>query len=295
MNNIIVLSGGGVRGILQARILRLLQDKGLLNDLKFIIGSSVGAINGAILASGIHQMSYIDDNYESFLKQAFKKKVFRIPPFPIYDKKNFINVWNDMMGLIYMKDLKIPLITTSVELTEKKMCFFKSYKDEFKDDIVLKYVIRSFAAPLYFGTIKDSVEKKVYMDGGCGADNIPIFEGLFEAIKLGLLKDDLNIIIVGTGYSDISETYEDLSKENNIQQVLDFMNPKDGGLARSMARSRQIDSLTFLAKSMGFSFQYYDIQIDKKLDKMDGLQYMEEYKRLGTIAAEKPLAEYKHG
>lgn len=286
---VLVLSGGGVKGTLQIEILKELEKRGELKNIDFIIGSSVGAINGSLLATGFRSAKDICDIYPDMIKKIFKRKL--IPP--IYDRKNFIDAWHKMFDPIEykMKNLKIKMIISAIDFAEKKTHFFKSWKDGDKDENVLDVVLRSFAAPFYFGFLPDPNTRRVYGDGGMGNDNIPITEALLEAINLDMFTEDsVKFIVVGTGFTNISESYDKVSKEGFVRQTLDFMNPGDGGYARAVARSEQLGQLEFICKKFNnFHFDYYDIEIPKELDKMDAVKYIPQYKDYGMKASVKPL------
>lgn len=286
---VLILSGGGCKGVLQVEILKELEKRGELNDLSLIVGSSVGAINGTILASGKLTAQQLRDTYPDMLKEIFKKKLFSFIP-PIYDRNNFVKVWQKLIGSMKMKELKVPMVISTIDFCKKESHFFKSYKDTNVDEDVLTVVQRSFAAPYYFGFLPDSTTQRVYGDGGMSTDNLPIVESILETIGLDWMNDEVKLIIIGTGFVDISEPFDKASKENFIQQIFDYMNPGDGGLARAMSRTNQLGQLKFITNTYSnIHYDYYDIQIPKSLDKMDALNYITQYQQFGLQASLKPL------
>ncbi len=286
MKRILICGGGGVKGALQVEILKEIEKRGELDELDLIMGTSVGAINGSILASGKLTAEYLSKLYPELIKRVFKKKFF--PSFPIYDRKNFIEVWMDIVGMQKMGSVKIPLIITSVDFVEKKTHFFKSWEDT--NEYILTVVLRSFAAPLYFGMIPDDKTQRVYGDGGMGDDNLPITEGILEVINKGWIDEEVKFTIVGTGFSDIKEDYDHVKKQKTVAQLIDFMKPSDGGFARMVSRQKQIGQLEFISKKFNnIHFDYYDIEIPKRLDKMDNVKAFDEYISYGYKASQKPL------
>lgn len=59
-----VLGGGGLRGAVQIGMLRALLERGITPDL--VVGTSIGAINGAIVAKN-PQLSVLDDLFDAWL------------------------------------------------------------------------------------------------------------------------------------------------------------------------------------------------------------------------------------
>lgn len=287
MKKILCLSGGGAKGVLEVEILKELEKRGELENIDMILGSSVGAINGSILASGKLTMEQLAKIYPDMLKKVFKKKLISFPP--IYDRKNFDKAFSEIIGNIYFSAVKIPLVISSIDFVEKRTHFFKSWEDG--NERLIHIVEKSFAAPFYFSLLNDSESKKCWGDGGCGNYNIPIIPAILESIaKKWLQSEDVKFIIVGTGYSDISEKYEDVKKEGFVRELLDFMSPKDGGIARLTSRQEQIGCIQFLSKYFqNIHFDYYDIEIPKKLDAMDNIKAYNDYVKYGFEASKKPL------
>ncbi|MEM4261084.1 MAG: patatin-like phospholipase family protein [Candidatus Woesearchaeota archaeon] len=282
----LVLSGGGVKGTLQVEILKELEKKGELKNLNFIIGSSVGAINGSIIASGKISAVNLCQIYPDMIKSIFKKRL--IPP--IYDRRNFIDIWRRRIGVVKMKDLITPMIITAIDFAGKKTHFFKSWED--KEEDVMNVVLRSFAAPFYFGFLSDCANTgRVYGDGGMGDDNLPITEAILEAVNLDWFnEEEVKFIVIGTGYVDITEKCDVVAKEGFIRQTLDFVKPSDGGFARMVSRTEQLGQLEFICKKFkNVHFDYYDIQIPKSMDKMDAVNLIPQYKEYGLKASIKPL------
>jgi len=283
MKKVLILSGGGAKGSLQIEILKNLENKNLLNDIDLIIGSSVGAINGSMLAYG-YDASYIKNLYPDMIKKIFKKRFFKIP---IYDRNNFVKIWNNLIGSHFlMRNVKIPIIISTTDFLSKKTHYFKSYDD--LNEPLLHPVLKSFAAPYYFGTISDDKKRRVYSDGGAGYDNYPITEAILETLKY--IKEEIHFIIVGSGFENNKENYDKIKNRGVLWQLKTYMFPLDGGFARVSSRENQIGQLEFICKQFNnIHFDYYDIEIPKKYNKMDKIKYIDKYFEFGDIASQKPL------
>jgi predicted acylesterase/phospholipase RssA len=288
--NILILSGGGCKGYAQVQVLKKLEeDYGTLcyyYDL--IAGSSVGAINGAMAASGRIMMANLEFIYDSMIRKVFKKSWFPLKT-PMYDRKNFIEIWNEKIGMMKMGDCKTKLQITSVNLCDRRNHFFKSWEDCDGVEYLVSQVCKSFAAPLYFGSLIDDLNKSVWFDGGTSNANLPLTYGLVEAFLLWP-NDEWHFDIIGCGYADQSLSFKDASKYNWFKQLFQFFDLKDGGLAREMARQEQIGAIQIIAESSTkISFNYYDIVIPENMDKLDGIKYLSEYKKFGEEMAKTPL------
>lgn len=286
---VLVLSGGGCKGFVQVQVLKKLEEMNgpLHESYDLVCGSSVGSINGSMLASGRITMSRLDEIYVPMIKRVFKKRRFCIPR---YDRTNFYKVWMDEIGHIQMKDCLTKLQITSVNLCDGRNHFFKSWTDDGEKYLVSE-VAKSFAAPFYFGSFIDSSNKCVWLDGGMGVANIPVAYGLIES-KLLWPKDKWHFDIIGCGFVDESISFAEAKKYRVFRQLGRYFDLGDAGLARSQVRQEQIGAITQLAKSSSnISFRYYDSVIPSKIDKLDGIEYLEDYKQIGIKMAKKPLIE----
>lgn len=286
---ILILGGGGCKGTLQIEVLKELEQNEKLNNIDLIIGSSVGAINGAILATNKLTATQLRNIYPDMIKYIFKKKPLPIPP--IYDRNRFFEVWNIYIGNnVKLGNVQKKLVISTIDFCKKEPHFFKSWKPDDSQENMNIVVARSFAAPYYFGFLADPNTQRVYGDGGMGYDNLPISEALLETIGLNWFNEEIKFIIIGTGFVDITEQYKDVSKKGFIKQTLDFISPNDGGFCRASSRIKQLTHLKFIcSKFNNVHFDYYDIQIPKELNGIDKTCYITEYQKYGLEASKKPL------
>ena len=293
MKRIAVLSGGGAKGLIQVSCMAALQSAGKKDFNKgydLIIGSSVGAINGTILALNAMTPQELLINYPGMLNKIFAKKFLHFVP--VYDRKNFQSCWiNILPVLTKLKECKTKMVISSVDVCEDTTHFFKSWEKEDGEMLAMSAVEKSFAAPFFFGQIADYTNQKVWFDGGCGSYNIPIDFAYIEAQLLGWVgTEEVCIDAYGTGFSDEPTPFEKASKQNFLEQLWNFMVPPDGGMARVQSRLDQVRKMTKIASTLkNIHFEYYDVQIPKKLDKMDDIKHKIEYAEFGKKMAEKPL------
>ena len=296
MKRILCLSGGGVRGVSQLQVLKKLEDEvGPLHEAyDLIIGTSVGAINAAIISTGKISMNDLDTKYDAMIDKVFKKRGFFKKP--KYDRNNFVTEWDSIVGEGFnYGDAKTRLMITTVDLVSDINIFYKSWHDDDATESMTDIVCRSFAAPLYFGQIVDNEKKLVYSDGGIGNANLPLNEAKLQAEAFGWYDDgeEVEIHAIGTLFSPPDTPFKDVAKGRWINQIMDYMKPSAGGLARAQSSMDQIRRMKYIcSKIPSIKFKYWDSIFDKKKLKLDGLKYMDEYRKQGELMALAPLVQF---
>jgi hypothetical protein len=292
MKKVLVLGGGGAKGAIQIMALKEHQKRvgmPLWSYYDLIVGTSVGSIHGALIASGKVSIDFLNMTYNKFLQKIFKTKhLFHIPK---YDRMNFIDLWAELVGLNFlMKDVKTKLLVTSVDICENVNHYFKSWEEKDGNELLFEIVMRSFAAPYYFGHLHDYKNHKVWSDGGIGTSNLSIEEALVECVLLNWTKENLHFDVMGCGFINDNIAFKDAIKFKSIKELFKFIDPANGGLARSQSREDKIRRIIKLGNSFtNFSFDYWDVEINSKHDGMDKIQYFKEYQQYGKVMGFKPL------
>lgn len=293
MKKILVLDGGGAMGVIQCAFLEALEKRigrRLSEEFDLIIGSSVGSVIGGAIASNYYAMDWISTMIINNLPTVFKKnawyKKYK------YDRDNVKQLFDVNFPNVYMRQLHTKFICTSVNVVDGKTHFFKSWESKDGELPLYKAIERSFAAPYYFGPIIDEENKAVWLDGGTGIDNSPTLEALIESIRqLWFQNEKVFVLSVGTGSPDLSQSFSEAKKLASfwgglIRQVIYFMDPDDGGLARKQATQTKCYTLSSLSENLNnFKFYRVDKIVDKKLNTMDGIQYIKEYVDIGKELA----------
>lgn len=294
MKKILCLSGGGTMGVAQLQVLKKLEKEAgrpLHQEYDLIIGSSVGAINASIIATGSITMDGLDRVYDKMIHKIFKKRgLFKKPK---YDRNNFVKAWGEIIDPNYLfGGAKTNLMTSTVDLVEDTNHFYKSWHE---DDATMKMtdlVCRSFAAPMYFGQIVDRTKRMVYADGGVGNANLPLNEAKLQAEAFGWYRDgeEVEIHAIGTLFHEPQATFEEVAKGRWLKQVLEFIQPTEGGLARAQSVKDQIRRMEYICSHIPtIKFKYWDRAFDKKKLKLDGVKYLDEYRKQGELMAVQPL------
>jgi len=281
---VLVLKGGGVKGYLQACCLAELESEGLdISGMDLKVGTSVGAINAAYLSCGKRAVD-LSKMYPGMVSRIFKRGWF--PRFPLYDRVHFAKVWGELIGAKKLGDVLGRLMITSVDRVEDVPHFFKSWESKDSGLDLSEVIQRSFAAPYYFGQLVDRVAGKVWLDGGVGIDNLPLEYALVEILLLGWLEDEVEIYSFGTGYVRKEVDFEKVSRGGVVGQVMDFIKPGSGGLAREMSSQEQVRRVRKVSNELGqVKYYHYDIAIPAEIDGMDKVKCLDAYREYGKLMA----------
>lgn len=225
--NILVLSGGAVKGLSQIGALHCLESHGLLKDIHTIAGTSAGSMVGLMYCIGYQPMELF-----KVLKLIDFKSTKKIETYNIINKYGFddgsrmILVLEKLMNAKnYNKDItfkelykktNINLIVTGTCVNDKKVYYFSH--NNYPKMRVLDAVRISISIPVLFTPV--IYENKVFVDGGC-MDNFPIH----------LFNDRLNNVI-GIYVADHRDKHEEIKTisdylNNTIQCFLEGMSQKD--------------------------------------------------------------------
>lgn len=188
----LTLGGGGAKGSYQIGVLKALNEEGLLNDLKVVSGTSIGAFNACLVMerSNYERMESMwlkIDNHEMFghLDRLKQDKLGIFDQTKMYEilvanqDKEVLNN-SDIKGLVVAGKVKeVSLIKQlSKHNMEEKVFHLNKLKDPHRA------VLASSSIPIVFGPTK--IHNNYYVDGGI-LNNLPI--------NL-LVKEKCNVIIV---------------------------------------------------------------------------------------------------
>jgi len=215
----IALSGGGIRGLSHAGALKALEDNNIKIDA--IAGTSSGSIVATLYAMGISPY------YIYILSKKYAKELLGENNFPIISEiRNFIqnkklkltgfksgeriekafNQIANKRGIKSIKEISMPLLIPSVDISESKEYIFTStipeQNDKYIDDISIGTAIRaSCSFPVVFSPCK--YKDHIFMDGGI-LNNTPALElKKFEVDKIISIKFDSDKITKTSNVMDI--------------------------------------------------------------------------------------------
>lgn len=281
---VLVLDGGGAKGVMQSILLKEVEErigKPIYEIFDLIVGTSVGAILGGIYASGAMSADKCHKLFKDNITKIFKKRAFRLPK---YSNKALTKIFENEIGKEFLLGhSKVPFICTAVNMVDGRTHYFKSWERRDSRIRLIDAVNRSSAAPLFFGSIKDEITQSVWLDGGIGNANNPVLEAVVEVLRQEwLANNNVHIFNVGTGYRDGELTYKEASRSRTLKQLAFFINPSYGGLARDQSVKSRVTQLEALSKIVdGLTYQRIDNVISEKIDKLDGVKFVDEYEKIG--------------
>ena len=244
----IALSGGGIRGIAHAGVLKALEDNGIKIDI--IGGTSSGSMIAMLYASGyspyhIYRLfkKYSKDIVEINTKPIIKNYMLnkRITLKGLKTGNSVERVFDEIInkqGIYNMKDIKMPVVVPTVDLMDCKEYIFTNNppqkEDKYITDISVGKAIRASSS---FSAVFSPCEYKehAFIDGGA-LDNIPVEEvkkqGADVVIGVKFNSDEItpdsNIMDMTMKTIDIMGTK---ISEENLQQadyVLNVYTDKTG-------------------------------------------------------------------
>jgi NTE family protein len=183
------LSGGGARGAAQVGMLRALLEAGVRPD--FVVGTSVGAWNGAWLASD-PQVASLDRlgqvwrqitraSFDMVWWRAARNMVRRRPS--LYDGQGIARLLARYLRVHTFEDLAVPLHVVAIDLSNGR-------KAVFSDGPLTPAVLASSAIPGVFPPI--TIDGRQHVDGGMVDPT-----GLETAVELGARR----VYVLDCGYA----------------------------------------------------------------------------------------------
>lgn len=278
----IALSGGGIRGIAHAGVLKALEDNGIKPDI--IGGTSAGSLIASLYAMGYSPY------YIYILFKRYAKELTYINSGPIIsgigsfmmNKKNTLQglkngeniekVYNQLAykkGIRKINQIQMPIVIPTVDITSSKEYIFtncipeseKNNAQYITDITVGKAVRASSSFPAVF--VPCEFEKHAFMDGGL-LDNIPVNEVKKQgADKVIAVKFDADPVDEESNIMDI------------VMKTIDIMGSKISEESLEMSDlvlSVYTDKVGLLdVEKLDSCYQYgYNCAIEN-LDKINGI------------------------
>jgi len=204
-NVAIAIDGGGIRGIIPAKALTMLEaevGKPVNQIFRLCAGTSTGSILAAGIASGADAKSLLEMYIQlgpRLFRRSFWTWMWLFRGYR-YSRQPLIKQFGEMLQGKTLGDLwnafpSTALVTTTYDLVSNRTRFVKSWKEEYQEWSVINAVIASSAAPTYLPVMDGR-----YTDGGVGSYNNPCFLAAYELTQfLGWKHSETTLISLGTG------------------------------------------------------------------------------------------------
>ncbi len=208
----IALSGGGIKGMCHAGVLKALEEEGIKPDI--ISGVSAGAIVGALYADGYSP----DEIADIFEHVEFRKMTkLQVPDGGFFRTERFEKYLGSKLRAKTFEDLKIPLRIVATNLDKGESTVFSSGK-------LLPVIMASSTIPILFSPRKINGEN--YVDGGV-LKNFPVSiirdecENLIGINASPLVADEYKKSILNIAM----RTYHFMFKANSLadKELCDFL------------------------------------------------------------------------
>jgi len=169
---LLILGGGGMKGMVHVGVLKALQRLGIHVDE--IVGTSIGAVIGAIYAGGmdvanLHEMTLDLSKRDFFRLKVLKFLVKGYRHASLYKGKHFLRFLEETMPKRSFDELDIPFFCNALSIDTGSMRFFGMPGS--RDIDLAQAVYASATLPGIFEPLE--YEGNHYMDGGI-ADSLPL-------------------------------------------------------------------------------------------------------------------------
>lgn len=184
----LVLEGGGAKGSYEIGACKALKELGIKVD--GVVGTSIGAINGAMIVQGDIERAYdiwynitpsdvLDVNDEDFKKlmdmdikttdiPKFARKLIKIIKNKGFDTQNIRRLINENIDEKKIRESKMDFGIVTVSLTDKRP--MEIFKEDIPEGKITDYILASAYHPAFK---LEKVDGKFFIDG-CFFDNLPI-------------------------------------------------------------------------------------------------------------------------
>lgn len=236
----LALSGGGIKAFSQVGVVRFLKENGFKFD--GFSGTSMGSIIATLLAHDI-PINQVENSILKIEKIIIDEKLLdasNAQVFPLItrsitgliDPSRFVRIIEEefeQYNIKYIKDVKFPLVITSVDLISGKIVYFTNRKELIKspykyfiimDDVLLIDAIRaSCSFPMVFATM--NFKDMQLVDGGV-LMNVPVAPlksmGLEKVLSISM--DSFNVYQGSSKVTEIGGRIIDLMANQSTNAML---------------------------------------------------------------------------
>lgn len=288
-NVAIAIDGGGIRGIVVAKALSMLEaylGETSHNLFRLCAGTSTGSILSAGIAVGLNGTELLD-LYRN-LGSSVIRKTWRSFLWPLtryrYALEPLTEVLASQVGNLTMGDLweqepRTDLVVTAFDLVENRTLFIKPWKTQYAQWPVVKAVLASCCVPTYFPVVEGR-----YVDGGVGSYANPCYLAAYELrFCLGWDPRETTLISLGTGRAPGGLA----PGQANRLVTTQWISPLLGAFSQS-ADDQQVHLVNTFFKTVDFRRFQVDLNSNIEMDEVSAIPELEVY---GEILGNKVLTD----
>ncbi len=272
----LVLSGGGARGLSHVGVIRALMEAGI--ELDFIGGTSMGALLGAVFATGKSYEEVLD-----LVRRHSSPRVlmdYTLPTTSLVKTAKVTNILKEMYGDLRIEDLMVPFFCMSTNLTRAKAVIHQR-------GLLWEAVRASIAIPAIFSPF--CAEGDVLVDGGV-MNNLPI-DVMHDISEQGLL-----IAVNASPEMDMNKDYRFSASFSGWKALIDKLNPFSKGehapqIMNIMMRTIEVNTVSHLDESRALTDMFIQPPIhDFSIKDFDAYEAIIE---VGYEEGKKSIAEWQ--
>jgi predicted acylesterase/phospholipase RssA len=277
-NIAIAIDGGGIRGIIVARALAMLENYlGTSSHKLFRLcaGTSTGSILSAGIAVGLTGAEMFD-LYRTFGDKVIRK-TWRTLLWPITRYRYSLDplkvalehyVGDLTMGELWQEDPQTDLVITAFDLVENRTRFIKSWKEHYANWPIVNAVLASCCVPTYFPVVEGR-----YVDGGVGSYANPCYLAAYE-LRFCLDWDPRETTLISLGTGRVPSGLA--PGEANRLLTTQWISPLLGAFLQS-ADDQQVHLVNTFFKTVDFRRFQVDLREPIEMDEISAIPELEVY------------------
>ena len=286
-NVAIAIDGGGIRGIIVAKALAMLEEhlgKSSHEVFRLSAGTSTGSIISAGISVGLNGADMFDLYHN--LGDKVIRKTWRSLLWPITRYRYSLDPLKDVlenyvgdrtMGELWEQDPKTDLVITAFDLVENRTLFIKPWKVSYASWPITKAVLASCCVPTYFPVVEGR-----YVDGGVGSYANPCYLAAYE-LRFCLEWDprETTLISLGTGRAPSGLAPGEANRLLTTQWIAPLL-----GAFMQSADDQQVHLVNTFFKTV--DFRRFQVDLRKTIE-MDDVSAIPELAAYGEVLGQKIL------
>ncbi len=274
---ILSIDGGGIRGVIPARFLELLESalgKSIYDSFDLITGTSTGGLIALHIAANKALGKdcvelYSPENAVKIMNKSLFDKILPVQNQPKYDGKGKREFLANLFGKKQILDVKKNVLIPSFDIISRESVIFKSFGgvDSRNNPKIAEIADATSAAPTFFPTIAtESQPKRWLIDGGFASNN-PAMCGISEALKMGYKNNEIKLLSIGTGI--LRKGFKNPEKYGESSKKWGGIGWLNNGLVDSLFAGNSSTTQYFCKQILGKNYVRVDGELINCSDELD--------------------------